>query len=130
MESGSSYNQIQIIKLTDNSKQVELILATHEKWIETVDIDQDASRRDTETKPAHLVQDSGNGGETFEVQPAMDTALVRPRPRQHERSLSMSGTHGRKDVVGPPVPLPTVWPTLHGRFPGDQHPLPDTNQLL
>ncbi len=80
MKSGSSYNQIEIIKLTDNCKQVDLTLVTHEKWIETVHIDQDASRRGTETQPAQLVQDSGNGGETFEMQPTMDAALVRPRP--------------------------------------------------
>ncbi len=126
VESGSSYNHIEMIKLTDNSKKFVLTLATHEKLIETVHIDQDASRRDTETQPAQLVQDSGNGGEIFEVQPTMDTALVRPRPRQHESSPSMLG---RKDVVGPPLPLPAVWPTLHGRFPGDQRPLADSNQF-
>ncbi len=59
----------------------------------------------------------------------LDAALVRPRPRQHGRSLSMSATHDWKDVVGPPLPLSAVWPTLHGRFP-DQRTLPDSNQLF
>ncbi len=42
----------------------------------------------------------------------------------------MSATHGSKDVVGPPLPLPAVWSTLHGRLAGDQCPLTDSNQLL
>ncbi len=130
MESCFSYNQIEIIKLTDNSTKVDLTLATHEKLIETVHIVQDASRSNTETQPVQLVLDSGNGGETFEMQPTMDAALVRPRPRQHGRSLNMSATHGWMDVVGHPLPLPVLWPPLRGRFPGDQLPLADSNQLL
>ncbi len=98
--------------------------------IETVHVGQYASRRDTDTHPAQLAYDSGNGYETFEMQPTMDGTLVRPRPRQHGRSLSMSATQGRNDVVGPLLHLPAVWPTLHGRFPGDQRPLADSNQLL
>ncbi len=43
MKSSSRYNQIEIIKLTDNSKTVHLTFVTHEKLIETVHIDQDAS---------------------------------------------------------------------------------------